>query len=84
MDRARPGGGETNADFAGEFRVRARHERRHFFVPHLHVIDGVARAIDCADDSVNAVAGIAVDAFDAPFGDSFDQEVAYIFGHWGG
>ena len=39
MDRARAGRGQTNADFAGELGMRARHERRHFFVPHLDEFD---------------------------------------------
>ena len=72
MDRARPGSGETDADFAGEFGVRAGHERGHFLVPDLDEIDLVAGAIDRADDAVDAVAGETVDAFDAPFGDPFD------------
>ena len=46
MNRARPGSGETDAELAGEFRVRASHERGHFFVPRLHVIDLVARALE--------------------------------------
>ena len=81
MDRARPGSGETDADFAGEFGVRASHEGGHFFVPHLHVIDLVARAIDRADDAVNAVAGEAEDAFQPPFVDPFDEKIADRFTH---
>ncbi len=42
MDRARPGRGQADADFARELGVRAGHERRHFLVPDLDEIDLVA------------------------------------------
>ena len=42
MNRARPGRGETNADFAGEFRMAARHERGHFLVARLNEINFVS------------------------------------------
>ena len=43
MDRARTGGGQANAQFAGELGVSAGHECRHLFVSHLHVIDRIVR-----------------------------------------
>ena len=76
MDRTRPGGGETNSDFAGELGVRAGHERRHLFVAHLNVVDRVAGAINRADDPIDPVTRVAVDALQSPFGDQFHQKIA--------
>ena len=67
MDGPRPAGGKANADFAGEFGMRAGHERRHFLMPHLHIIDLVARPPNRADDPVDAIARESIDAPDAPF-----------------
>lgn len=74
MYRARSGGRQADADFAGKFRVRACHESGHFLVAHLNVIRSVTRAVDRANDPVNPVARITVDAFDTPLGYSTDQE----------
>src|SRR5438045_5992593 len=81
MNRARTGSGEANTDFAGEFCMRACHERRHLFVAYLHVVDSVPGPIDRADDAVNSVTRITVDALEPPLGDSFDQKVARCFSH---
>src|SRR5437764_15224648 len=81
MDRARAGGGEANADLTGEFGMGTSHERRHLFVPHLYVLDGVTRAIDRADDTVNSIARITVNPLQPPLGDSLDQKVARGFSH---
>src|SRR5207249_950275 len=81
MDRARTGRGQTNTDFAGELGMPAGHECSHFLVPDLHVIDRVARAVDCTDNAINAVAGISVNATNAPLADSFDQKIACRLSH---
>ena len=81
MDRARTGRGKTNANFASELRVSTRHECRHLFMANLDVIDGAIRAIQRAHDPVNSVAGIAVNAFQAPFVDSPYQKIARSFSH---
>jgi hypothetical protein len=70
---ARTGGGETDAGRAGEFRVPARHERAGFLVARLNERDRIARAIDGADNPVDPIAGIAVDARDAPDPEALDQ-----------
>src|SRR5205085_3538854 len=75
MDGAGAGGGETDAGLTGEFRVRAGHERGHFFVADLDEIDRVTGAIERADDAVDAVAGVAVDAAHAPLAEAGDEEV---------
>ena len=63
MNRAWAGCGETNTYFAGELCVGARHERRHLFMTHLHILDRAICPIDRTDDAVDAVAGIPVNAF---------------------
>ena len=81
MNCAGPGGGETNSHFASELRMRARHERGHLLVPNLHIVDRIARTIDGANDAVDAVPRITVNAPDTPLRDSLDQEIARRFGH---
>src|SRR4051812_19421740 len=81
MDRARPRGRHADADLAREPRVRTRHERGHLLVPHLHEVDLVFHALEGAEDAVDAVAGIAVDSFDAPLFEAVDEEVARRFCH---
>ena len=62
MNAARSGSPEAHPDFAGELRVAAGHERRGFLVSRLNELDRAIRAVERADQSVNAVSGIAVDA----------------------
>ena len=66
---------------AGEFRVRAGHERRKFFVAGLDEARLVAGLAQGGHDAVDAVAGIAVDAVDAPIGEALDDEIADGLGH---
>jgi hypothetical protein len=47
--------------------MRARHESRHFFVANLNVFYFSISSVDRADNPVNAVTGIPVDAADTPF-----------------
>jgi hypothetical protein len=82
MNRARTGSGEAHADFAGKFRVATRHERGHFFVARLDKFNfmiGFFRAFERAHNSVDAIAGIAEDAPDAPLMKSLDQKITAIF-----
>ena len=75
MDRAGAGGREADADLARPLRVRAGHERGHLLVAHLHELDLVGELLERADDRVDAVAGIAVDAAHAVLVQPFEQEV---------
>ena len=61
VDRARPRGGEADADLARPLRVRARHERGHLLVPGLDELDPVTEAFERADDRVDPVARVAID-----------------------
>ena len=46
VDRARPGGGEADADFTRELGMRAGHERRHLLVADLDELGTIARAAE--------------------------------------
>ena len=46
MDRARPRGGEADADLAGELGVPARHERGHLLVAHLDQLGVTVCAVE--------------------------------------
>ena len=83
VDRAGARSRHADADLAGELRVRAGHERGHLFVAHLDEFDFAAGAIERAEHAVDPIAGIAVDAFHAPVGETSDQEIARGFGHHG-
>jgi len=72
VDGTRAAGRKTYTDFAGELRVRTRHKRRHLFMPNLDVIDPIACAPDCANDSVDAITGKSEDPPDAPIVQSSD------------
>jgi hypothetical protein len=52
--------------------VGTRHERRHFFVANLNVINLVARAPNRANDSVNPVTGKSEDSTNSPLVQSLD------------
>jgi hypothetical protein len=65
VDRARPGGREADPDLAAELGVGARHERRELLMGGLDELDLLAVLVKAAEDPVDAVAGIAVDAGDA-------------------
>jgi hypothetical protein len=55
-----------------------RHEGGHLLVPDLNELDAVARAVERAHDPVYPVAGVAVDPFHAPVGETLDEEVADV------
>ena len=77
MDRARAGGGHADADGvgAGELGVPARHERGHLLVPCLDELGIALRAVERAEEPVDPVAGIPVDAVDAPLAEACENEV---------
>ena len=81
VDRARPGSREADADLAGPFRVRAGHERRLLFVPHLHELECILVPLERADDGIDAVPRVAVDAFDAVLGETLEEEVGSLLAH---
>src|SRR5438105_9285308 len=81
MNRARAGSGQADTDFASKLCVRAGHEGGHLFMSHLNEIDLAFGAVECAHDSVDAVAGISVDAPHAPLGKAVNQEIRSCLRH---
>jgi hypothetical protein len=76
MQRAGPRGGHADANLASELGMRRGHERSHFLVAHAHVVEAVAGAPHRAHQAVDAVAGVAEDALDAPVAQPLQNVVA--------
>jgi hypothetical protein len=66
--------GQAYSQFAGKLGVCDRHEGGHFFVPDLDEFD-VAGPLQRADDAVDAVAWVTVDAANTPGVQPFDDEI---------
>ena len=81
MRRTGAGGGDADAQLAGELGVRRSHEGGHLLVPRLHKLDLAFGALQRAKDPVDAVAGIAIDAPHTPLVKSLDKEIADGLGH---
>ena len=81
VDGARAGGGQADANLAGELRMAACHERRHLLMSDLDEVHLVARPIQRPKDAVDAVPRITVDARYAPFSKALDQEITTGFSH---
>ena len=74
MRRAGPAGREADAELAGELGVGDRHERAHLLVARLDEVDP-AVALERADDAIDAVARVTIDAPDAPGLEPVDEEI---------
>src|SRR5581483_2759669 len=81
MDSAGAGGGDTNAEFAGEFRVAASHEGSGFFMPYLDEANFVLYFPEGFDKAVDAVSGKSEDCIDAPVHECFYDNIASCFCH---
>src|SRR5581483_7725078 len=75
------GGRHADADLARPLRVAAGHERGHLLVPHLDELGVAVRPVECSDESVDPVAGIAVDAVHAPLAEALEDEVGDHLAH---
>ena len=76
VDRAGARGRHADAGLAGELGVGAGHEGRDLLVRHLDELEPVLVPLERAEDAVDAVARVAVDALDAPGGQPLQHEVA--------
>jgi hypothetical protein len=81
MDGARPAGGHTDTYLAGELGMRTGHKGRHLLVPGLDEINLVLGAVESAHHSIDAVPGIAINAFDAPGDQSSYYKIADLLTH---
>ena len=66
MDRARARGRHADAGLAGELGMRAGHEGRDLLMRHLDELEAILRAVEGAQDAVDAIPGIAVDPLRPP------------------
>ena len=72
----------ADAKFAGEFRVRRGHEGGHLLVPDLDKADLVfTEAIQRAQQAVDAVTWVAIDATDTPLIKPVPEEISDSLGH---
>src|SRR5581483_3570241 len=76
MDGAGAGGGQANADLAGELGVRTRLECCELLMPRLHELDLVCRASECTDDAVDAVTWVSVHPSHAPLVEALKQKIS--------
>ena len=72
---------EADADLATELGVAAGHERGRFLVSRLDERDPFGGTVERADDAVDAVTGIAVDATHAPSHQARDEGIGNGVGH---
>jgi hypothetical protein len=73
VDRARAGRRHAHADLAGELRVRAGGEGGDLLVADLGELE-LRNLVEGAEQAVDAVARITVDALDAPLGEAVEDE----------
>ena len=83
MHGSRAGRREADADLATELGVAAGHERGHLLVPDLDQLGIALGPIECAEERVDAVARVAVNATHAPSCEASDESVGYGVGHDG-
>jgi hypothetical protein len=75
VDRSRAGGGDADADLAGELRVAAGHEGGHLLVAYLDELRVPVGAVERAQEAVDPVTGVAEHAVDAPGRETFQNIV---------
>jgi hypothetical protein len=81
VNGARARRGKAHADLARELRMTTGHEGGELFMTGLHEGHPVGRAVERAQNAVDAVARISVDARDTPLGKALQQEVGHSVGH---
>ena len=81
VDRTRSRRGEADAHLPRELCVGAGHEGRHLLVSDLDELDAILCPGEGAENAVDAVPWIAVDAPDAPLVEAPDEEVGDELSH---
>jgi hypothetical protein len=77
----RHSGCDANAELPRELGIGRRHERGHLLVTGLDEFDLAIGAIEGAEHTIDAVAGIAEHFFYAPCMEPLDKEIANCLGH---
>lgn len=75
MNAARAGGGDADADAAGEFGIRAGGEGSGFLVPHVDETNAVLVLTQSFEDAVDAIAGQTENRVHTPGDEAFDQHI---------
>src|SRR5581483_7786674 len=78
MDRTRARRRHADSDVAGQLGVRGRGEGGDLLVARLGELELVADLVEGAEQAVDPVARIRVDALDAPFGEAVEDELGGI------
>ena len=81
VDRAGTGGGEADAELAGELRVAHGRHRTDLFVAHVDVADPVVARAERLHEAVDPVARKAEDGVHAPLAEPLDEQVRSGLGH---
>ena len=84
VDRARARRRHADAERvgAGELRVAACHESGHLLVTGLDEVGVAVGPVERAEERVDPVAGVAVDAVDVPLAQALQEVVGDELGHW--
>src|ERR1700689_3366567 len=81
VDRTRSRGGITEAYLTSELGVGRGHEGAHLLMPNLDVLEAVLNLPQCHVETTNTIAGVAVDALDAPLLQALPYEVTDVDAH---
>ena len=81
MDRPWAGGSDAAADLVRELGVPAGHERGHLLVARLDELGVIICAVERAEEAVDPVPRVAVDAVDPPLAQALQNEIGNQLGH---
>jgi hypothetical protein len=81
VNRAWARRGHAHANLAGELGMGAGHERSQLFMTGLDERHAIARAIERAQQSVDAVSGVSINSCHAPLGQSLEDVIRHRLSH---
>src|SRR5690606_17166421 len=81
VDGAGAGRSHAHAHLPRELGMCAGHESGHLLMSRLDKSDAILEAIQRAENAVNAVTGVTVNARDPPFVQPIDNEITYSLAH---
>jgi hypothetical protein len=81
VDGTGAGGGHAHSYLIRKLSVSSGREGRQFLVGCLDELDAVLDLVEGAEHRVDAVAGVAVDAFHAPLVQALQHESRHVLSH---
>src|SRR5690606_31283782 len=81
MDGPRAGCCKAHARPSSKLSMPHGHEGGHFLVPSLNKLGIVAGSLQGAKNSVDSIAGVAINARNSPRSQPLNQKIAYCGGH---